>query len=427
MIRFLILSLIVVSNSLNAAEVGIKTDLELRALRYFRDNANPETGMILETAENQEGVLPNSTDARRSSIAATGFGLVVLVNAGLRGLIPRREAMAYAEKVLTFATAKLETRKGWFYHFVDWRTGERWDKSEYSTIDTAFFIGGALYAGQAFPNTEISRLAYELYERLDFIDMMTNGGTLPNKRQLAMSYRAEDGGYSSHNWKNYAEHTLLILLGLGRRDNPLPPTAWTAFERQTTLLPSGERLIGGDKPLFEHQYSHLFIDYRSVNDAYGNYFKNSILATRYHQEFCASQTKYETFREGFWGLSAGDYAGGYVAFSPTHFDGTVCPACTVGSAMFLPGLVFPSAQAWRDNPKYRDRLWGKYGFADGINVDKNWIAPIVHGITVGPVYLSIANIDEATSVWKIFMQIPEIKRALQIAQRTRPSAVVLRN
>jgi hypothetical protein len=225
------------------------------------------------------------------------------------------------------------TRNGWLFHYLYWQPdsesgkAKRWDRSEYSTIDTALFLAGAIYSGQVFPNSRVSELAEKFYARVDFKDMMTNGNAAPAKRTLSLSYHPETGprerpaGYSPWEWDHYAEQMLLLILGLGspNPDHRLPPEVWTAWKRQSktvefkNLDPSvhglkrSEDLIGYDRALFTHQYTHLFIDFRAFQDTFGvNYFRNSVVATLYNREVCLNDHSSKTFRNGFWGLSAGD-------------------------------------------------------------------------------------------------------------------------
>jgi len=275
-----------------------------------------------------------------------------------------------------------------------------------------------------------------------------------------LSYRLEavargrPAGYSPWLWDHYAEHMLLLILGLGSpsTDHRLPPEAWTAWQRQAKTvdlrnLPSlavegfdprvapalrhREELIGYDRALFTHQYTHLFVDLRNFEDRFGvNYFRNSVVATLDNREVCRSDASSRTFRHGFWGLSAGDApakegAGGagadrvrYKVNTPQRHDGTACIGSVPASAMFAPAVVLEDIVRWCRGP-YGYRLWGRYGLADGINLDRGgpqgWISPKVHGITVGPEYLALANLEEATSVWRDFMANPHVQRGLKAA------------
>src|SRR5262249_26313079 len=160
------------------------------------------------------------------------------------------------------------------------------------------------------------------------------------------------------------------------------------------------------------------------------YFRNSVLATLHNREVCLNDRSSKTFRNGFWGLSAGDAPPKegpkgdqrdrvrYHVNTPQRYDGTACIGCVPASAMFAPEVVLGDVLKWCQGP-YGNRIWGRYGLADSIQLDESgadgWISPKVHGITVGPAFLALANLDEATSIWKDFMANPNIQRGLQAA------------
>lgn len=391
--------------------------LEAAALQYFLENTNPETGLTRDRARNV-GRTENVGDYPMASIAATGFGMAVLANAASRGLISSDDAHNLIARGLTFATQKLERYRGWFYHFVDWETGERWGDCEISTIDTALFLAGALYAGQIFRGSEIETLANALYADVNFVDMMTDGGTKPDKRTVSMGWKPETG-YLPWQWDGYAEQTVLLFLGLGHPRYPLPPESWKAWSRSIVTLPTGEKFAGVGLPLFGHQYSQLFLDLRTFDDDGFNYFLNSTRAVARDRATCSEANQFETYRKGFWGLSASDSADGYQAFSPERYDGTVCLACSGASAMFAPDTL-ADLERWSKS-ELAQSIWGRYGFIDSFNLDRGWFDSDVIGITVGPLFLSLANTDEKTALWPVFGQIEAVRRAFAVAEKNRIS------
>jgi hypothetical protein len=402
------------------ARADIRRDLEIHALRYFVEQSHPKTGLVKDRALNTPGgKRTRKNQAPMASLAATGFGMAVLANAATRGFVTRAFAMDRIHRALAFTRLRLEHRKGWLYHFVHWETGARFGLSEISTVDTAWFLAGALYASAVFPGTGIEKLTRDLYERLDFADMMTHGGAAPGKRTLSMGWTPEQG-YLPYQWDSYSEHVLLLVLGLGHPTRPLPQQSWEAWARYTLPIGTGEFLLGHDQSLFIHQYSHLFLDFRALWDGPLNYASNSRLATERDRELCASDARFATYREGFWGLSASGSPRGYFAFSPTFHNGTVCPACAGASAPFLPALVLADLEKWKTGP-YAAKLWGRYGFPDSLNLDDNWFDPDAIGITVGALYLALANLDHATSLWGAFQRIPEVRRGLSRAFQSSPS------
>jgi hypothetical protein len=404
--------LVLVPGAVFASTGKIKTDLEQGALRYFLENAHPETGLVRDKAESFG---PTPLDNRVGSIAATGFGLTVFTNAALRGLIPRQAAKDYFDRVTRFCRDHVPREHGWFLHFINWDDGQSaWDDyNDYSSIDTALFLAGALYAAHIFPQSEGARITRELYKDADFYWMMTDGGRYPDRRTLSLGYDPKSG-FIPYQWSIYAEQMILVVLGLGHPTHPLPPEVWDAWERRTTSF-AGFDLVGPGMPLFVHQYSQMFIDFRHFKDKYINYFDNSVTATLLNREVSLRDTDYETFRAGFWGLSAGEAPGildaVYRVFNPVIHEGIVCIGCAIGSAAFLPQVVLHDAEAWKSGP-YGERIWGRYGFTDSLDLSQDWVSQRTFAITAGTAYMSLANLDDDTSIWKVFNQIPAIKGAL---------------
>jgi hypothetical protein len=385
-------------------------DVRTRALAYFVDGAHPKTGLVRDRAHNGGSAKgPMSYDV--GSIASTGIGLAVIAHAGKTGRLPKATAYAQIEKTLRFVST-MPHYKGWLYHYLHMDTGERWGLCEASTIDTALFIAGALYAGQVFPSTDVATLAQNLFDRMDFQDMLTNGGAKPTKITISHGWTPESG-YLPWQWDSYAEHMMLVLLGMGHTKDPLPPAVWDAVGRPFKAPKfSSNSLLGLDLPLFIHQYSHLFVDFRSRTDRFTNYFENSRAATQESRTGSLSDKNRATYREGFWGLSAGDTpTGGYDAYSPAHEDGTICPGCAGASAMFDPPTILGDLNTWMKS-RYIGKFWGKYGFSDSINIDQNWFDPDVIGITVGALYLGLVNVPGEVPVWQDFMKIPAIQRGM---------------
>lgn len=396
------------SAPLTASLRATAVEIQKHALQYFLDNSNPTTGQVLDKACNFSASCPEASHV--ASIAATGFGLAVIANASTRGWVTEKFAARYARKTIAFAVKHILRRRGWFIHFYDWQSGARVWNSEYSTIDTAIFLAGALYASEVLHDPQITAMTFEIYRAADFWDMMTNGGTLPNKRTLSMAY-FDKTGYTAAQWDMYAEEMILLVLGLGHPTHPLPPEIWRAFHRDRAK----NGLMGATEPLFVHQYSQLFIDFRSFSDGYKNYFENSRLVSLYQRHLRDEIAVSRTLRAGFWGFSAGWSPSGYQVSSPFQHGATVCIGCSIASSMFLPNRVLSDVNGWLRGP-YAKRIWGRYGFTDSINIDRAWFSNVVLAITVGPEYLSLANLDSSHSVWKNFMTIPEIKNGLARAR-----------
>jgi hypothetical protein len=366
------------------------------------------TGLVRDRAHNF-GKTPDNAAYRMASVAATGFGIAVLANAAVSGTVDRILAYQMIERALSTAYYRLENFHGWFYHFVDWHTGKRMRQSEISTVDTAWFLAGALYAAQLFPWTSIDHLTQKIFHRVQFNTMRTNGGTKPQKMTISMGWTPEEQ-YLPYDWDRYSELVLLYILGLGHPSDPLPVQSWSAWEREPIYHTDFGDIVGANLPLFAHQYSHLFIDFRGLSDGGKEYFRNSSEATAWARQHCLNDSSRETYRQGFWGLSAGDSPDGYAAWSPFFENGTVCLGCVVASAMFIPE-VMGDIQRW-EKMNVGSPLLGRYGFSDSVNLDRKWVDTDVIGITVGALYLALANLKERTSVWATFKQIPAVQRGL---------------
>jgi len=396
-------------------QLTLEQRLERTAVRYFLENSHPETGLVRASASNFKREASTNTKA---SIGTTGMALAVLANAGERGIINPAYARAYALKTLKFARDRVSKWKGWFVRSADWQSGQRWEKSEYSTIDTTLFLAGALYAAKVIEDPELSELAYELYRQTDFFEFLTDGGTKPFKQTMSVAYSPETG-FSQEQWSASVETSLLLILGIGHPTRALPASTWLAWERKSTTTPNGETIIGADLALSAHQYSQLFIDFRGFRDAFNiDYFENGRKATEYNRTTCLNNTAYQSFRDGYWGLSTGLTPGGESLNTPVRYSSTACIGCTGGSAMYAPELILSDIQKWIDGP-HGMKIWGRYGLIDSLDLDRNWFSTRVRGITVGALYLSLANINEDTSIWRHFREIPEIKKGMAAAAAAR--------
>jgi hypothetical protein len=415
----------------NAAESSaagpLLETLERKAFDYFWQEADPKSGLVKDRASN---AVPD--DYTVASLAATGFGLAALPVGVERGWITRAQGQERARTTLRFARDRLAHQHGWLYHFVDFRTGQRVWSCEVSTIDTALFMAGTLVAGRYFRGTEVAKLADGLYRRLDFDWMRTDGGAKPREKTIVHGWTPEKG-FLSGRWDHYDECMILYLLGLGSPAHPLPAASWEAWTRREVVY--GEyRGLALDLPLFVHQFSHAFVDFRGKRDRTGfEPWVNSVTATRMNQAFCVAHARrFPAYGPRSWGLSACDGPDGYRAYAPAEGqdDGTLAPWAVVASVPFDPDLCLSTLAAMKR--AYDDRLWGRYGFADAYNLGRNWWDKDVIGIDMGAALLMIEN-HRTGLIWRQFMAIPAIQRALKQAgfqtagvRRSPPGAMAAR-
>ena len=408
------------SHAFTARDQVFLEDLQHRSFRFFWEQADPNTGLVLDRTRT-DGTPTDENHRVIASIAATGFGLTALCIASEKHWIPRRAARLRVRNTLRFFAERALHEHGWFYHWMDYRTGERKWKSEISSIDTALLLAGILTAKQYFrEDADLAKLARKIYERIDFPWMLNGHPTL-----LSMGWHPETG-FIKARWDNYSEHPILYLMGIGSPTHPLRPDSWYAWQRNWYEY-RGYRYLG-EVPLFTYQYSHAWVDFRNRREDRGehiNYFKNSRDATLAHRLFCIDLAKeFPGYGPDMWGISASDSAKGYVAWrGPPRdpaIDGTVVPYVAAGSMMFVPDHALRVLRSMRE--KYGNRIYGKYGFTDAFNPNTGWINSDVIGIDLGITILGIEN-ARTGNVWRWFMRNPEIAKAMDlIGMRTYQTA-----
>jgi len=387
-------------------------DLSRRSFQYFEEQTDPHTGLVRDRART-DGSSHGERQDKIASIAATGFGLSAWCIAAERGWVTKERARDRILATLHFFADQEEHKEGWFYHFVNYATGEREWKCEVSSIDTTWLLAGVLTAHGYFRNDlEIEKLAQKIYRRIDF-QWMLNGD--PNL--LSHGWKPESG-FIAHRWNHYSEIALLYLLAIGSPTHPIKPDSWYAWKRE--WITYGEyKYLSAPAPLFIHQYSHAWVDFRGRRESKPprvDYFENSVIATRAHRQFCLDLAKeFPDYSENIWGITASDSAKGYHAWGgpPRQgpIDGSVVPCAAGGSLMFAPEITLPALREMKD--KFGEKIYGRYGFTDAFNPATGWVNPDVIGIDIGITLLSAENLRSG-NVWRWFMRNAEIRRALRL-------------
>jgi hypothetical protein len=380
-------------------------ELERVNFLYFWEQADPQSGLVKDRCNVRapdNGIV--------ASIAATGFGLTALCIGEKRKLVSRSDARGRVIDTLRFLGSKMPTHRGFFYHWANVNTGERiWD-SEISSIDTAILLCGVLTCRQHFRYREISRLASEIFNRVNWTWLSEDTSLLPHGW-------TPEFGFLKYRWDYYSELMMMYLLGLGSVAHPLPVHTWHAWKR-ITFEYDGLRYIGSYAPLFVHQYSQAWFDFRGKRDRYADYFRNSIIATEVHRRFCLELAKqYPHFSDDLWGITASDSKNGYVVWGgPPEMgpiDGTVVPSAAAGSLPFLPQATLRVLKTMK--ARYEPgRVWSRYGFVNAFNPMTNWYDTDVIGIDTGITMLMAENL-RTSFVWDTFMKNREIQRALERA------------
>jgi hypothetical protein len=389
-----------VPTALTLDDEKLLEEIEHSNFLYFWEQANPQTGLVKDRCN------VRTTDTSVvASIASTGFGLTAICIGEKRGFVSHQDARSRVIASLLFLWKKLPTHRGFFFHFANINTGERiWD-SEASSVDTAILLCGILTCRQHFQDESINNLALAIFNRVDWSWLSEDTSLLP------MGWTPE-GGFLPSKWDYYSELMMMYLLGMGSSSHPLQPEAWSAWKR-TTFEYDGLRYIGSYAPLFVHQYSQAWFDFRGKKDKYADYFQNSAIATDVHRLFCLELNKiFPDYSDDLWGITASDSDKGYViwggppAIGP--IDGTVVPAATGGSLPFLPAMTMRVIRNIKNNyPK----AWSRYGFVDAFNPLKNWYDTDVVGIDTGITMLMAEN-ARSSFVWNTFMKNPEAQRGM---------------
>jgi hypothetical protein len=405
------------------------TDDELDALlwtsvEYYLKEVNQRNGLVRDKTQ------PGAP----ASIAAVGMAMAAGPLAVERVALPREFMARRTLNRLRFfwnspqgPEADATGYKGFYYHFLDMETGRRVWNCELSTIDTAFLLAGMLTAATYFDHDnavehEIRTLADALYRRVDWQWAQNGGATVTH------GWRPETG-FIPYRWQGYDEALLLYVLGLGSPTYPLPPESYQAWAStyQWKKIYDWELLYSG--PLFTHQLSHLWIDFRGIQDAFMrehglDYFENSRRATYIQQQYAIrNPLEFAGYGEYCWGLTASDGPGwtvrtingierrffDYIARGAPYGpdDGTIAPWAVVASLPFAPEIVLPTIRHFE---RLDVGLLQPYGFKATFNatytVDESggiWVSPYHFGIDQGPIVLMIDNY-RSNLLWKVMQR-----------------------
>ncbi len=430
-----------VETSATGAELALSAELEKlqrETFDYFVHETNPVNGLVLD----------KTAPDWPSSIAATGLALACYPVSVERGFLSRLAAVERTLATLRFFWNSPQGPEpdasgfhGFYYHFLDMNTGRRVWQCELSTVDTAFLLAGGLAAAVYFDGAtpeeqEIRSLADALYRRADWQWAQDGGETLTHGWN-------PESGFLKYRWEGYDEAMLLYTLALGSPTYPLPESsyvAWTSTYRWENCY-GYEFLYSG--PLFIHQLSHVWIDFRGIQDAFMrdkgiDYFENSRRATYVQQQYAIhNPLRFKDYGACCWGVTASegpgpdalkidgidrqffDYVGRGVPYGPD--DGTLAPWALVASLPFAPEIVLPSVHHCIHQAKMTK--FNAYGFKASFNPSHPglpgnpygwWVSPWHFGINQGPIVLMIENY-RTELLWSLMRQCPYIVKGLKRA------------
>ena len=378
--------------------------LQRSAFEFFWKETNPKNGLTKDScyAFGDDGM-------QGASIASVGFGLSAICVAEKRGWVSHDDAYERVLNTVKFFRDEAEQYKGFYYHYYEMDTGYRSGDCELSSIDTGLFLYGVVTVMEFYKGTEIEEAANVILDRVEWDWMQLKKGV------LSMGWKPEKPEeLFPYTWGGYNEGMMLYPLAVGSKTHPIPAKVWNAVDRTEMVYNKRKHVPGtGDNALFTHQYPQCWLDLRKRKDKKGiNYFDNSVQATLANYEWCKENAeKYKTFKAGYWGLTASDGPDGYnVDGAPfSHSNGTVGPTAALGSFPFTPKL---SMEAARNFFKLKDKLWGRYGFVDGFNLDRDWTSFKYIGIDQGPIVLMIEN-HRTGLVWDLVKKDESIQRGLK--------------
>lgn len=442
-----------VNTSVSAVHPGLRRggleDLERRTFAFFWDTANPRNGLVADR-------YPYPPFA---SIAAVGYGLTAYPIGVERGYVTRAQAVKRVLVTLKFlrdapqgeAETGFAGYKGFYYHFIDMETGVRHRHIELSTVDTTLLLGGVLFCEGYFnrktpAETELRRLAEELYRRVDWTWASRSGGA------VVMGWSPEHG-FERDDWRGYNEAMLTYVLGLGSPTHPLVDGAWKKWTdgyEGKWKTEYGQTYLTFP-PLFGHQFSHIWIDFRGIADDYMrghgiDYFENSRRATYAQQAYAvANPMHWKAYGARLFGISAGDgpvdatlpwggetrrfyrYAAHGIGGAANYDDGTLSPSALVSSIVFAPEIVLPAIAEMQK--RYGAHIYLQYGYVDTFNPSFDfdvplgtgrripgvgWVASDYLGIDQGSIIGMLGNY-EGGLVWRVMRKNAAVRRGLKRA------------
>ncbi len=415
------------------AETLMLDSIQYKTFLYFLNEYDPAKGIVKDRAAKWAP----------ASIAATGFGIPSFAVGVERKWITRKEAANITLNILKFFANSVQSTdtnatgyKGFYYHFLRMNSGTREWKCELSSIDTGILMMGIIFARNYYnmdneTEEQIRSLSATLLGRIDW-NFMQMSATAKHPNAISMAWTPEHG-LLNHGWSGYNEGLFLYILaaGTGMEDVNRSYDSWLSTYEWKTPYKGLSHVIF--PPLFGHQFSQAFIDFRGLGDKYMkekgiDYFENSRRATYVQRKYAIDNPKgWVGYDSLCWGVTACDGPGGEYNFGNKKFegyagrgtsgtdntiaeDGTIAPYGPLSSLPFAPEIVFPTIKSM--NEKYGSKIWGKYGYYDSFNLTAKWVDSDFLGIDEGPMLIMIENFRTGL-VWNYVMKDPAIQKGLE--------------
>jgi hypothetical protein len=404
--------------------------LQRGALTYLAQYSNPDNGLVADT----------SRRGSPSSIAVVGFALSCYPIAVERGWMTRGAAAAQTLQALRFFWNSPQNDgpdatgfKGFYYHFLDMQSGRRVWRCELSLVDSSLLLAGILTAGSYFDGSgnevEIRALSDQLYQRVDW-------RWAQNEQETVAQGWKPECGFLHYGWEGYNEATIVYVLGMGSPSHPLSKSSFAGWG----CTYQWENLLGQDVlysgPLFTHLFSHAWIDYRGIRDAFmrdkdSDYFENTKRTIAIHREYGARNPRgYVGYDRNLWGITAGDGPGnlllrqssrdrrffGYMSrgapLGPD--DGTIAPWAMLATVPFGADIALRGTRhLLRAYPEVcrNDRFCSGFNpsLAEG---GQGWLSDGWFGLDQGLLIMMIENYRSGL-VWELTRNCPWVRAGLK--------------
>ncbi len=421
-----------VNFSISKDDETLLDTIQHKTFLFFLNEHHPEWGIVKD----------RTASWAPASIASTGFGIPAFAIGAERGWITREQAANITLYILRFFANSVQSAdtnvtgyKGFYYHFLRMNSGTREWNCELSSIDTGLLMMGILFARNYYDQNsemenQIRSLAGTLLKRIEWdFFLLPSNARHPNT--ISMAWTPEKG-LLDYGWSGYNEGLFLYVLaaGSGMKNATQSYNSWLSTYQWNT--PYNGLSHVAFPPLFGHQFSQAFIDYRGLADGYMkgkgiDYFENSRRATLVQRQYAIDNPHgWVGYDSLCWGITACDGPTGKYNFDKKEFlgyagrgtsgpdynyfdDGTIAPYASLSSLPFAPEIVLPTIKSIII--KEGNKIWGKYGFYDSFNKTANWVNNDFIGIAEGPMLLMIENFRTGL-VWNFVMKDPIIQKGL---------------
>lgn len=386
-------------------------DVQRKTFDYFVNEVDPKTFLVKD----------RSTNGSHYSTGLTGFQITAYVIGVERGWMKKETALHRLNVLMDYFLNHFTRYHGVIPHWLDAGRNEVWEIETGDLVETSFVVSGALTAKEYFKGNHPLEIAFrnkadQFYERIEWQEFLKRDKKENEKGLLPWHWSLRKGA-SALQLEGYNETMIVYLLALGSPTHSIPASSWDAWAKSYQKGKYGPYELIACAPLFTHQYTHLWVDFRGKNDKYADYFKNSILATLVNREFSLKENNYQG---EIWGLTASEGPNNYKAYgAPPHAsnvpvinDGTIAPTAAGTSIMFTPELSIAALKEMKD--QYGDQVYGKYGFKDAFNPNQKWFFSEYLGLDQGPLLIGIENYRTGL-IWRLFMQNPHIQEGLRKA------------